>query len=219
MAFTANVSRDGGWLGGDAEKLQKTAKDMPLKDTVLDEEIYDALVEAMQRTGFWGADAWYANHAQNRKYTLEKSTENGDLSMPILFIHARFDSVCATTTTPGMCEPMRKHCKDLTEVSIDAGHWVAEEKPAEVSAVIARWLVERCKEQWPGFWGERTCKEDDLNGGVKFCCQVQRVVAPNLGNLYLLVDSKSDCEINTRNFPARHPFIITRLSSNKLVCP
>ncbi|KAK3699819.1 hypothetical protein LTR37_016234 [Vermiconidia calcicola] len=152
VAFTANVSRDGGWLGGDGKKLQKMAEDMPLEDTVLDEETYTALVEAMQRTGFWGADAWYANHARNRKYTLEKSTNNGDLHMPILFIHARFDSVCATTTTPGMCKPMRRHCRDLTEVSIDAGHWVAEEKPAEVSAAIARWLVERCKEQWPGFW-------------------------------------------------------------------
>ena len=142
------MSKDGGWFGG---KLDPKLAERSLDYTVLDEEMYNELVEAMQRTGFFGADAWYANHARNRAYSLEKWKNDGDLHMPVLFIHAKFDATCATTLTR-LCEPMRQHCTNLTEVSIDAGHWVAEEKPAETSAAIARWLVERCKDVWPGYW-------------------------------------------------------------------
>lgn len=44
---------------------------------------------------------------------------------------------------------MRKQCKNLKEAQVDASHWVAEEKPAEVNAIIARWLVEEVKGVWP----------------------------------------------------------------------
>lgn len=53
---------------------------------------------------------------------------------------------------------MRKYCTDLTECEIEAGHWVAEEKPAEVSAAITRWLLESCKQFWPGYWSSPHAK-------------------------------------------------------------
>ena len=70
------------------------------------------------------------NHKRNREYAFNKWKNDGYLHMPVLFIGARFDGVCATTDTR-LAEPMRKYCTDLTECTIDAGHWVAEEKPAE----------------------------------------------------------------------------------------
>ena len=150
VAGTANVTKDGGWFGG-GEKPNPKFRDIPLSDTVLDEETFNELVAAMEKTGFRGADAWYMNHTPNRTYTLEKRKNDGYLNMPVLFIHARWDGVCATVLST-MCEPMRKLCPDLTETVIDSGHWVAEEKPEETNAAIARWLAESVKEYWPGYW-------------------------------------------------------------------
>jgi soluble epoxide hydrolase/lipid-phosphate phosphatase len=38
---------------------------------------------------------------------------------------------------------MRKDCTDLTERSVPAGHWVAQERPTEVNDAIGDWLSER----------------------------------------------------------------------------
>lgn len=77
--------------------------------------------------------------------------------MPVLFVEAKFDAVCATSVSR-LCEPMREYCTNLTECSIDSGHWVAQEKPAETNAAITRWLVESCKSYWPGYWSNTPVK-------------------------------------------------------------
>lgn len=63
-------------------------------------------------------------------------------------IHATYDTVCATDN-PKFTANMHKHCKKLTEARVDASHWVAEEKPQEVNAIIAKWLLEEVKGIWP----------------------------------------------------------------------
>jgi len=40
-----------------------------------------------------------------------------------------------------LAEPMRTYCRNLTEETIRAGHWVAQEKPAEVNAALVKWLA------------------------------------------------------------------------------
>lgn len=47
---------------------------------------------------------------------------------------------------------MRRQCKNLKEAKVDAAHFVAEEKPAEVNAILAKWLVEEVKGIWPADW-------------------------------------------------------------------
>lgn len=69
--------------------------------------------------------------------------------MPTLFIQAKYDTICDTVNSP-LAENMRKYSKNLTEASVDAGHWVQMEKPEEVNAIIEKWIVESCKESWPG---------------------------------------------------------------------
>lgn len=49
-------------------------------------------------------------------------------------------------------ETMRRKCSNLKEAKIDASHWVAEEKPTEVNAAIAKWLVEDVNGVWPKQW-------------------------------------------------------------------
>lgn len=82
----ATVAKDGGWFGG-AEKPDPNFRHIPLEMTVYEsEESYQEFVAAMEKTGFWPADAWYSNHAANRAYILEKRKNEGVLEFPVLFV-------------------------------------------------------------------------------------------------------------------------------------
>lgn len=167
----AHIVTDGGWMGG-AEKPDPKFRHIPLEYTVYEsEDAYNEFVAAMEKTGFWPADAWYMNHERNRAYTLEKRKNGGDLEFPVLFVrtsrarcaafdlaltdadqvHATYDTVCATDN-PKLMARMRQQCKNLKEARVDASHWVAEEKPEEVNAVLAKWLMEEVKGIWPAKW-------------------------------------------------------------------
>lgn len=145
-ARTSTIIKDGGWFGG-----ADHAPSVPLERTCLDEDLLKKLRDSFERTGFFGATAYYLNHDVNRPYGLEKSANNGYLHMPNLFIEAKYDAVCATSLCR-ISEPMRKYCTDLTECSVDAGHWVQLERPQEVNAALARWLATKLLAYWPGYW-------------------------------------------------------------------
>ena len=153
-AVTATVTQDGGWFGGLA-KPPPEFHNARVEDSVYAAsgfpEIQDELIQAMEKTGWWAADAYYLNDQRNRAFNLEKSVNGGVLEFPFLFIEAMWDFICDTKNSR-LSEPMRKHCKNLTEVSIDSGHWVTLEKSTETNAAIARWLVEEVPDYWPGYW-------------------------------------------------------------------
>jgi pimeloyl-ACP methyl ester carboxylesterase len=44
---------------------------------------------------------------------------------------------------------MRRDCSNLTEVVVKSGHWMAQEKPAEVNAALVRWLAQKLPDYWP----------------------------------------------------------------------
>jgi len=44
---------------------------------------------------------------------------------------------------------MRQDCRALTEIVIQSGHWMAQEKPVEVNAALARWLATKVPAVWP----------------------------------------------------------------------
>ena len=82
----AHVDKDGGWLGG-GEKPDPKFRYIPLEMTVYEsEESFQEFVAAMEKTGFWPGDAWYSNHAANRRYTLEKRKNEGNIDFPVLFV-------------------------------------------------------------------------------------------------------------------------------------
>lgn len=60
--------------------------------------------------------------------------------MPCLFIEARQDGVLSTALG-GLSEPMRRFCRDLTECSVNAAHWLQLEKPEAVNAALARVMI------------------------------------------------------------------------------
>lgn len=143
-AFTSNVRSSKGWFGG-VEKVP----DVPLEATSLDQQMYEDLVAAMERTTFFPADAYYMNHGRNREFNLTQRKNNGVLHMPCLYIQARYDTVCDTANSR-LLEPMQQLCENFSFANVDAGHWVALEAPVETNSIITKWLVQEVGDYWPG---------------------------------------------------------------------
>ncbi|KAB8220519.1 Alpha/Beta hydrolase protein [Aspergillus novoparasiticus] len=120
----ATVRKSGGWMGG--------APKPP----------------SVEMTGPPAGSAYYLHHARNAEYNGKRE---GKLDQPVLFIHDARDVICDTITSR-LVEPMRANCSNLTEVTIDAGHFAHYEKPEEVQAAIFRFIVEELPSEWPGFW-------------------------------------------------------------------
>ena len=138
---TATTRNDGAWFGGLGR-----APEVPLDRDVLSEEDMYRYAAALQRNGFFGPDSWYMNHARNGIYAQQRQNE-GKLVMPVLFFHGAYDTTCETMVSR-LAEPMRADCADLTEIVVKSGHWMAQEKPVDVNAGLARWLAVK----FPGLW-------------------------------------------------------------------
>ena len=136
-AGTATTRQRGGWFGGGALDLPRDADVVTEQDV----RIYTA---ALERNGFFGPNSYYMNHEANAEY----AQANGNLEMPVLFIGARYDYVCETATS-ALAQPMRASCSNLSEAIVDSGHWMAQEKPREVNALVAGWLARKVPELWP----------------------------------------------------------------------
>lgn len=139
-AFTASIRRNGGWFGGGPWP------DLPRDGDVLTEQDLEAYIAALTKNGFFGPDAWYMNNERNEAYA-KRAKNGGKLSMPVLFLHGAYDTTCETMTSR-FPEPMRRDCADLTEVVVKSGHWMAQEKPVEVNAALARWLAVKLPHCW-----------------------------------------------------------------------
>jgi pimeloyl-ACP methyl ester carboxylesterase len=138
---TSQVRRDGGWFGGSGQ-----APDVPMDSAVLAPEDFRKYVAALEHNGFFGPDSWYMNHARNLAFA-DKALNDGVLAMPVLFLHGEYDYTCETVASR-LAEPMRRDCRDLTEVTVASGHWMAQEKPVAVNAALAKWLAAK----FPGLW-------------------------------------------------------------------
>jgi pimeloyl-ACP methyl ester carboxylesterase len=138
--ITATARRSHGMLGA---KLP----DLPRDGDVLTEEDLSAYVSSLERNGFFGPSSWYMNHSANAAYG-RTAKNDGYLDMPALFLNARYDYVCECTHSR-LAEPMRTYCRNLTEVTIRSGHWMAQEKPLEVNAELVKWLATKVASAWP----------------------------------------------------------------------
>ncbi len=72
----------------------------------------------------------------------------GYLDMPTLFVAAAYDYTCECVTSR-LAEPMTTYCRNLTMQAIQSGHWMAQEKPFDLNAVLVEWLVKHVPGQWP----------------------------------------------------------------------
>ena len=138
---TAFVRRNGGWFRGAG-----LARDVPPDPAVLTEEDLSKYVSALERNGFFGPNSWYMNFDRNVAYAAQ-AKNGGKLTLPVLFLHADYDYTCETVSSR-LAEPMRQDCRDLTEVIVPSGHWMAQEKPVAVNAALAKWLAARVAGAW-----------------------------------------------------------------------
>ncbi|KAI1127013.1 hypothetical protein F5Y10DRAFT_243700 [Nemania abortiva] len=151
-AGTATVRKNNGWFG--------LAKPPPVEATgppILPKDVYESFVGDMEKTGFWPGSAYYMHHKRNAEYN-GKAASGSKLSQPVMFIHAAWDLVCETKTSR-LAEPMRQACSNLTEVTVEAGHWAQYEKPGEVNAALFRFIVEELPGEWPGYWDKGYVKQ------------------------------------------------------------
>ena len=99
-ARTAYVRKNGGWFGPGMP-----APEMPADHAVLTDEDVQTYTASLSRNGFFGPCSYYMNHPANGTYAL-KSPTGCRLSMPVLFVHARYDTTCLTLDT-ALSEPAR----------------------------------------------------------------------------------------------------------------
>ncbi len=138
---TAMTRKMGGWFAGGP------VPDLPRDADVVTEADLSIYAASLARNGFFGPDAWYMNHERNGEFA-RRSVNGGQLDMPVLFLHGRYDFTCETVESR-LADPMRGACPDLTEGVVDSGHWMAQEKPVEVNAALVRWLAQKFPELWP----------------------------------------------------------------------
>jgi len=138
---TARVRKDGGWFGGAGR-----APNLPRDGDVLTEEELHKYVASLQANGFFGPDSWYMNHRRNAEFAKE-AVAAGKLRLPVLFLHGDFDYTCETMVSR-LADPMRADCENLTEVFVQSGHWMAQERPVAVNAAIAKWLATQLPTIW-----------------------------------------------------------------------
>ena len=53
------------------------------------------------------------------------------------------------STQSRLADPMRANCANLTETIVKSGHWMAQEKPLDVNAALAKWLAAQFPALWP----------------------------------------------------------------------
>ncbi len=140
LAATSQVRKNGGWFGGGG------APDLPMDTSVLTEEDFHKYATALERTGFFGPDSWYMNADRNVAYAA-KAKNRGKIAIPALFLHGAYDYVCYTAGS-ALADPMRGACADLTEVTVQSGHWMAQEKPVAVNAALTKWLAMKFPDLW-----------------------------------------------------------------------
>lgn len=105
---------------------------------VLDEASMAVYVDGLRQNGFFGPNSWYMNDDLNARYA-RGALAGGRLSLPVLFLHARFDYTCETLLSQ-LAEPMRAACENLSEAVVDSGHWMAQEQPDRVNELLLDWI-------------------------------------------------------------------------------
>lgn len=107
----------------------------PLPDWISEDE-FERYVEAFTRTGFTGPLNWYRNF--DRNWELTETTPAPTITAPTLFLAGSADPVLSFTPRDRVREVV---AGDYREVMLDgAGHWLQQERPDEVNAVLVEFL-------------------------------------------------------------------------------
>jgi soluble epoxide hydrolase / lipid-phosphate phosphatase len=143
-----SLLRGRGWTIDELEAAPQAIREVPagvfvgdpqlLGEPIVGEQELRFYVDVYRRTGFTGGLNWYRalgrsfEEAQGYEYVVER---------PALMISAAEDWFFPRGATDGMdvlLPMLEKH------VVADAAHWLAQERPAEVNALLLSWLRRSC---------------------------------------------------------------------------
>ena len=134
-AGTSQIRKNRGWFaefGG--------VPDFPIEEDMISEEEARIFAKYLTENTFFGPNSWYVNGKENEIFS--EAVKDKTIELPSLFVHATYDYVCTTTSSPKLMASTREACKNLTEKRIDCGHWMAQEKPDELNLILRDWLSE-----------------------------------------------------------------------------
>jgi pimeloyl-ACP methyl ester carboxylesterase len=103
----------------------------------LHEEELAVYVEEFTRTGFTGGINWYRN--LDRNWELTPQLDGAKITVPSLFVGGANDPVL-TMTPPSVMDGWLDDHRGTVVVD-GAGHWVQQEKPAEVNAALIDFIA------------------------------------------------------------------------------
>jgi pimeloyl-ACP methyl ester carboxylesterase len=122
------IPSDGGFLDAGAEP--------PALPGWLTQQDIEAYVTQYAQSGFTGPLNWYRN--MDRNWELTSAWQHAPVLVPALFMAGDRDPVISFIGTDGLAEVVPK----LTQSVIlpGCGHWTQQERPAEVSSAMIRFL-------------------------------------------------------------------------------
>ncbi len=114
--------------------------DPPILPAWLTDADLEVMTAAFRRSGFRGGLNYYRNI--DRNWELLACLHGATVSLPALFIAGTADPVLRSPIGAGAVETMAAHVPDLrgTVLIEGAGHWIQQERPAEVNAALLKFL-------------------------------------------------------------------------------
>jgi pimeloyl-ACP methyl ester carboxylesterase len=124
----------------DAKYLDELVDPDPFPDWLTAADL-DYYVSQFEQSGFRGPLNRY--RTAELDFAQQEEIANRKIEQPAAFIAGALDPVLAFIPGVDLVEVMRQHVTDLRLVRIidGAGHWVQQERPAEVNAALLEWLA------------------------------------------------------------------------------
>ena len=124
--------------GMDFNPFRRIDEIEPMGEPIVSAEELDHIATVFERTGFRGGINWYRNMDANAAAHPDACTI--PLDIPALMVTAEWDPALP----PALAANMPDVCSDLEmHMVAKAGHWLPEEYPEELNALITDWLVRR----------------------------------------------------------------------------
>jgi len=135
--YTADIWRDtAGDMGASGRNIIAIAEQRNVQgELIMSEAEFAVFVDAFTKSGFRGPCNWYCNFTRNWE-----TTEGLDqqVTQPAMMIYGQYDLV---PPNPFMGE----FVSDLEEHTLQCGHWIQQECPAETNQLLVDWLDRRMR--------------------------------------------------------------------------